>query len=297
MLQRTDETTCVLDEAKCNFDALPDWHNIDAFVRSLRAPRAPTQLSTDDVAAGRALFEAGGCPGCHGGLGWTVSRLFYQPGDEHNGKLPYARPDAGPLQLGSLREESYSVADELLQLNPAALRGGGSATFRSAPPAGASDAEIIEFAYTGGIAARGITGNVNDDQIRCALRDVGTFPAQPSTGKNVVGIAPPGAPTVSEYRQDMASLAQGAMGFNAPSLLGLSVGAPYFHAGNARTLEELFDPDTFARHHQALVPKFLSGEGRAGKIAQLISFLLSIDEQTALETESTPAATLHDFCR
>ncbi|HET6337761.1 MAG TPA: hypothetical protein VFG30_31290, partial [Polyangiales bacterium] len=36
-------------------------------------------------------------------------------------------------------------------------------------------------------------------------------------------------------------------GYNVPSLLGVSAGAPYLHAGNARTLEALFS-SRFATH-------------------------------------------------
>ena len=99
------------------------------------------------------------------------------------------------------------------------------------------------------------TATAASDQINCVLRDVGTFPAQPAAATNFVGDRLPAtdAPTVLEVRQDMKTLALGATGFNIPSLVGLATGAPYFHAGNARTLEEAFD-DVFEKHHQALAP-------------------------------------------
>jgi len=286
---------CLVDAAVCDSDALPDWRQIDTFIRAERAPRAPTDLAASDVLAGRMLFEQGRCAGCHGGPGWTVSKLFYAPGPEQNGVLPYTKPSAlADLQLGALRQTSYSVPSALLTLNPAALAGAGSATFRN-PALGAMESDIIAAAYS----------NPTDDQIRCALRDVGTFPTQPPTqtppAYNFTGIAPVGAPSVFEYRQDMSTLAQGQTGFNVPSLFGLSVGAPYFHAGNARTLEEVFDSATFARHHQALAADFLLDPAqRDAQIAQLVAFLLSIDESTPLEpllTTSADGTPLnHDFC-
>ena len=116
------------------------------------------------------------------------------------------------------------------------------------------------------------------DQILCVLRPVGTF----NIAEEGVGIA--------ELRADMTTVAQGdgnpageGRGFNVPSLLGLASGAPYLHAGNARTLEALFN-DRFAQHHQALSANFLTETDRDERerlISSLVQFLLSIDESTA----------------
>jgi hypothetical protein len=92
--------------------------------------------------------------------------------------------------------------------------------------------------------------NAANDQINCVLRAVGTFPGVPD-----------------------------ATGFNPPALLGMASGAPYFHAGNARTLEELFAP-TFAAHQTAFSSNFPGAGDRAARIGQLVQFLLSIDETT-----------------
>src|SRR5262249_46151897 len=90
-----------------------------------------------------------------------------------------------------------------------------------------------------------------------------------------------------ELRQDMTTRGQGdatpqETGFNPPGLLGVSVGGPYFHAGNARSLEEVLSP-TFQRHADALAQGFLadSGPARDTQVRQLIAFLLSIDVDTA----------------
>jgi hypothetical protein len=77
----------------------------------------------------------------------------------------------------------------------------------------------------------------------------------------------------------MATAAQGATGYNPPALVGMGTGAPYLHAGNARTLEELLS-STFATHHQALSTNFLvDGPDRATQVRQLVAFLLSIDDR------------------
>lgn len=107
-------------------------------------------------------------------------------------------------------------------------------------------------------------------EIKCVLRDVGTYP-----NAGVDGVAPADV-VVSERRQDMVTPAAGVNGFNPPSLLGAGVGAPYFHGGNARTLEEVFDP-AFTPHTRALSAVFTPSRAQ---IRKLTAFLSSIDEDT-----------------
>jgi hypothetical protein len=126
------------------------------------------------------------------------------------------------------------------------------------------------------------------DQIQCVLRPVGTY-----------GVSPPEV-GVAEKRGDMVTAAQGnedvGKGYNVPSLLGLSVGAPYFHAGNARTLEELLG-ELFATHRNALAQDSALLADPANAKA-LITFLLSIDEQTPIvPLPETAGATGGDFCQ
>jgi cytochrome c peroxidase len=282
----------------CDLDAPLDWPKIDSFIRTLRAPRAPTELPPDAVAAGLDLFQKGRCAGCHGGPGWTVSKLFYTPSAEQNGTLPYQKPTSSyalvaPL-LGALRTNTYSVPGALALLNPAVANGAGSALFRNVPSAPATADAFSTFIDA-------LYGGAGDDQIRCVLRDVGTFPSQ-AAGTDVIGVTPAGAPGVSEVRQDGMKLAQGEMGFNVPTLFGLSLGAPYFHAGNARTLEEVFDSTTFAAHHQALAHGFLQGTSPSDvPVKNLVTFLLSIDENTTLQpllaVDADSAPTGYDFCQ
>ena len=115
------------------------------------------------------------------------------------------------------------------------------------------------------------------DQILCALRPVGTF----NVAEAGVGIA--------ELRADMKTVAQGdgnpageGRGYNVPSLLGVASGAPYLHAGNARTLEALFS-SSFAQHHHALAPNFLTESDESElqrNVNALVQYVLSIDEQS-----------------
>lgn len=242
--------------------ALDDWHAIDAYVRAVRAPRAPSNLNPDDVTAGRALFEAANCQGCHGGAGWTVSRRWYTPGPATNDPM-----------MGSLRTTQYTLPMEF----PAALN----------PPANNSMRQ----------AALRLTGEPSvlaaNDQILCVLRSVGTFPA--SVDEPRTGVAPSGV-QVRELRADMRTTAQGATGFNPPSILGVAFGAPYFHAGNARTLEEALSA-TFNTHARALSPQFLSdSKTRQTQVRQLVAFLLSIDDGALAVPPSTTLGYETDLC-
>jgi YVTN family beta-propeller protein len=95
----------------------------------------------------------------------------------------------------------------------------------------------------------------------CNVRDVGTF----------------GAMGGAEETRDNNTPAQGRKGYNVPSLLGLSTGAPYLHNGAAKNLTELFEA-RFSRHTTAGNPNF---NPDADDIRALVAFLLSVDEQTA----------------
>jgi DNA-binding beta-propeller fold protein YncE len=277
----------------CDESSVEDWNDIDAYIRSLGAPKGPrrgnrpfSEVTPADVDRGVELFRIGRCAACHGGPGWTISKLFYEPGGAQNGALPYVAPESGVFDvLGDLRTTTYSVESELLRgLNPLANNDTHTAPLRTFTPADPSDGAAKTFAYS----------NPAEDQINCVLRSVGTFPPQPTPDTanpmpNPVkeGITAPGAPVVLEVRQDMATLALGATGFNVPSLLGLAAGAPYFHAGNARTLEEVFDP-VFSAHHRAIVPDFLDDSSqRTDDVRALVSFLLSMDEETPVEPVPT----------
>ncbi|HEY0710417.1 MAG TPA: hypothetical protein VGG33_26665, partial [Polyangia bacterium] len=212
---------------------LADWDEIDKYIQSVRTPRAPTNLATNDVAEGKRLFDNNGCAGCHGTTQWTLARLFYTPSEENN--------RAG----GLLQTTLYRVPPQFPgSLNPPASRGPAPLRLAGVNPA--------------------------NDQINCVLRDVGTFPVG-----GTAAVAPSGV-NVREVRQDMTTLAQGASGFNIPSLLGMASGAPYFHAGAARTLEEAHGA-TFDRHRRAFAENF---QPDAAQVRQRAAYVLSIDEET-----------------
>jgi DNA-binding beta-propeller fold protein YncE/cytochrome c peroxidase len=98
---------------------------------------------------------------------------------------------------------------------------------------------------------------IGPERITCVLRNVGTFNAADPLERKPTG-----------------DMAQGAMGYNPPSLLGVATTAPYFHNGSARTLAEVFDA-RYAQHTQA------GSDGTftptAADLADLVTFLESID--------------------
>jgi len=97
-------------------------------------------------------------------------------------------------------------------------------------------------------------------RIACNIRSVGTF----------------GLDGGAEETRENNTPAQGRKGFNPPSLLGLSTGAPYLHNGAAATLDDLFS-SRFAAHTTAGNPNF---RPLPDEVDALVAFLLSIDETT-----------------
>jgi YVTN family beta-propeller protein len=224
---------------------LANWNDIEAFVKQLRSPKAPTNLAAADVTAGAQLFAQNGCAGCHGTAAWTISKLFYVPGDANNGPG------------GALITQTWVPPSPG---NPTGTTGTFPATLTPGTP---------PFAFR-----TPVPFDPANDQIACVLRNVGTY-----------GTAPAGV-VVNEVRANgvngaasMTVPAQGDSGFNPPALVGMATGAPYFHAGNARTLEEAFD-GVFVSHHAAFSANFLANSDPT-QIRQLVAYLLSIDDSTA----------------
>jgi YVTN family beta-propeller protein len=97
-----------------------------------------------------------------------------------------------------------------------------------------------------------------------------------------VGTFTLGGGRTNEIRSDLGDIGRavaplGANGFNIPSLLSVSETAPYFYSGLAQTLDEVLDGSKDGnggvQHH------FVAN---ATQRAQLIQFLKSIDETTAI---------------
>jgi YVTN family beta-propeller protein len=134
------------------------------------------------------------------------------------------------------------------------------------PDAWPASWNLHEFQIAAQPAAADNTGMpVPLPQVACVIRDVDTF----------------GSDTL-EIREN-GTRAQGAGGYNVPSLYGLALGAPYLHHGQAATLEELLSDPAWRSHFTAANPVFLTTGDVEAQRADLIAFLLSIDQGTDLQ--------------
>ncbi len=121
----------------------------------------------------------------------------------------------------------------------------------------------------------------------CSTRNVGTFGNGAAT--DALEVRPLNGTFVR---------AEGRAGYNVPSLYGLALGAPYLHHGQAPTLNDLFTNPAWSFHTNAGNANFSVTLGGAGKVDDLIAFLLSIDASTpeiALPTDPTSGASF-DAC-
>jgi DNA-binding beta-propeller fold protein YncE len=76
----------------------------------------------------------------------------------------------------------------------------------------------------------------------------------------------------------------GGGGFNSPSLLGVAYSGPYFHDGSSHTLE-----DVAARHRLGDAPATIASTLSVQDLADLLSFVRSIDDGTATMPNATDA--------
>ena len=67
----------------------------------------------------------------------------------------------------------------------------------------------------------------------------------------------------------------GGAGFNSPSLLGLSISAPYLHDGSAQTLEQVMAKHTLVKGGPAIGTVLTAQE-----LKDVLDFVRSIDDNT-----------------
>jgi cytochrome c peroxidase len=231
-----------------------NWDAIDAYVKTLvRPPGRLRKLDSASVARGEALFGEptataanAGCVRCHGGTGWTVSRIHFTPAAADPSALnnvTFLAPTAWPP---SNTVDGWNFQSRQIGVQPAsALFSGPEATTTLAPR-----------------------------QVACVLRNVGTFGSDTLETRAVKN---------ADGTVNLQARAQGRLGYNVPSLYGMALGAPFFHHGKAATLEALFDDSTWSAHATAGNPNWLL-QGSDAQVAQrkadMIAFLLSIDATT-----------------
>ncbi|HEY6032800.1 MAG TPA: hypothetical protein VIV58_01035, partial [Kofleriaceae bacterium] len=223
-----------------------DWDDITSYVKQITPVHAKRAADPAQVARGRQLFSDGGCAKCHGGAGWTTSRLFYTPASATNTTLAataFPRPAFFPATW------MYDNG-----ANPRTLISGQ-------PVIAAADATGPAEPTAAGIG-----------EAACVLRNVGTFGVpgdQGSTDALEIRIA-----------NGAAVRSEGRAGYNVPSLYGLALGAPYLHHGQSPTLSDLFTNPQWSFHTNAGNANFSVTLGGAGKVDDLAAFLFSIDATT-----------------
>jgi cytochrome c peroxidase len=82
----TGANLCTVQLAQGNIEA-KDWDDISEYIKTIRPVTARRFLEPSSVSRGKTLFTQGNCAACHGGEGWTVSRLFYEPSSTRNAEL------------------------------------------------------------------------------------------------------------------------------------------------------------------------------------------------------------------
>jgi hypothetical protein len=232
---------------------LNDWAQIVAWARTIRSPRRPSNLDPAKVTAGQALFTMANCQGCHGGPLWTTSQVFY-------------KPDPTGVVGGNLKKLSWAAA-ALQSGFPAGLLPVPS----NLPTAMGYSGQTMRYSGT-----KGYEGLV------CALRNVGTYgvaQAEAGVAELRADLKTPSCDHAGDGIAAKLGDQTDCLGFNVPPLMNAVTGAPYFHGGNALSLEAVLSP-TFAAHYGALAPAgFLDPADpmRADKVAALIQFVLSVD--------------------
>ncbi|MBZ0232990.1 MAG: YncE family protein [Deltaproteobacteria bacterium] len=222
-----------------------DWDAIDAYVRTMvRPPSSLRKLDAASVARGAALFGEPSATAANAGVKWmrdTVQPASADPSALNN--VSFVAPTSWPP---SNTRDAWNFQSRQIAVQPASpLFSGPEATTALAPR-----------------------------QVSCVVRNVGTFGADTLETRAVRN---------ADGTVNLAARAQGRLGYNVPSLYGMALGAPYFHHGKAATLEAMFSDPEWAAHATAGNPNWLL-QGSDSEIAQrkadLISFLLSIDEAT-----------------
>jgi hypothetical protein len=213
--------------------------SLDALQEWATTIRAPIVPQPANEQAGRAVFDAH-CTSCHGGAKWTKSRVT-----------------------------------EVFALD-GALVSGLAATFPR-NPIGAGFFEIEQGQATPGVrpfddglavAGPQLLSITRDGATVTLLDKVGTFlAANPLEIRGAAAVA-------GQSTQGFGAF--GGAGFNSPSLLGLSISAPYFHDGSAQTLR-----DVMAKHTLTLNGPPINTLLTQQQLDDLLSFIGSIDDDTA----------------
>jgi DNA-binding beta-propeller fold protein YncE/cytochrome c peroxidase len=219
-----------------------DWDAVDAFVKTIRPPRGLRYLDAASVSRGAVLFGEPSVVGNNGGCVRCHGGAGWTVSRRFWEPSTTTNADLASAELGLFVKPPFWPASWNLHARQ----------IEPQPPAADNTGSPVAPA-----------------QVSCVIRDLDTF-----------GL--PGDPTGTDAleKKDNGTRAQGAGGYNVPSLYGLAVGAPYLHHGQAQSLEELFTDSRWSAHLTAGNPNFLASGNAEQDREDLINFLLSIDAGT-----------------
>jgi cytochrome c553 len=185
---------------------------------------------------------------------------------EANGRAVFTANCAschGGAKWTKSRTAGLYLDNPLLQADPV-----GPAFFNGGPPK--NDAGVALAGPQVVSVTRDVKGKLQ------ILDSVGTF--NPASPIEIRGAAAVNGQTTQGF------LPFGLGGFNSPSLLGVAYSGPYFHDGSSHTLE-----DVAARHRLGDAPATIASTLSAQDLADLLSFVRSIDDGTATMPNATDA--------
>ncbi|MGH8239009.1 MAG: hypothetical protein ACREXP_18595, partial [Steroidobacteraceae bacterium] len=244
-----------------SLDALQEW------VATVRAPIVPNLA---DEAPGRAVFDEN-CASCHGGDKWTKSRtapLYASVGQAGPGGVTlFSVFPQNPIGAGFF--DDGGKGEGVLPFDRE-VDGGGN--------------------FVGGLKANGpqLLSVLREGETLTLLDDVGTFVKAGRLelrGAATVG-AKKGLGAGPGLQSTQGFGAFGGAGFNSPSLLGLSMSAPYLHDGSALTLEDVAKRHSLTKVGTKVGPPFETVLGTE-KTKQVLDFIRSIDDDTLPSPSAT----------
>jgi hypothetical protein len=219
--------------------------SLDALQEWVTTVRAPIVPVGGNLPQGRVVFEQH-CGSCHGGAKWTKSQVtqLFAFGQATNSGLNATFPE-NPIGAGFFNVGGVKAFDQGLATNGPQLL----------------------------TVTRG-------QSVLTLLDKVGTFfaPNTPEGKLEIRGAAAVGAPGSAPGLQSTQGFgAFGAAGFNTPSLLGLSLSAPYLHDGSAQTLEDVMAKHTITVNGNAVTIKNAVTQQ---ELDDLLNFVRSIEDDT-----------------
>ena len=216
--------------------------SLDALQEWATTIRAPIVPDLANEKPGRDVFNAN-CASCHGGAKWTKSQVTEAFLFGNAGGLPATFP-RNPIGAG------------FFELDPPGTGTPGVKPFD--PALAVNGPQLLS------ITRDAVKVNILDDVTTFVGPKV--LPAGQLEIRGAAAVA-------GQSTQGFGAF--GGAGFNSPSLLGLSMSAPYLHDGSAQTLEQVMAKHTLVKNGPAINTVL-----NAQDLKDVLDFIRSIDDNT-----------------